>query len=91
MVNLCLRHGNCTAACHAYSNYAIGLVSSPEAVPKPSSSPSMALRLNEKLNHRTFRGRVLFIHGTFIHYWREHLAGDVRLLEQAFTACLEVG
>ena len=91
VVNLCLRHGNCAAACHAYANYAIGLVSFPEAVPAGFELSQMALRLNEKLDDRAFRGRVLFLHGNFINYWREHLAGDLPLLEQAFSACLEVG
>jgi predicted ATPase/signal transduction histidine kinase/ActR/RegA family two-component response regulator len=90
-VKLCLRHGNCAAACHAYANYAIGLTSFPEAVPMGFELSRMALRLNEKLGDRAFRGRVLFLHGTFINYWREHLAGDLPLLEQAFSDCLEVG
>ena len=36
-------------------------------------------------------GRLRFVHGAYIHPWREPLAGSVVELEQAFLACQEAG
>ena len=90
-VSLSLRHGNSAESCHAYSAYAITLVSHPDDIPVAFELSEMAMRLNEKLDDRRLRGQILFVHGEHINYWRRHCATDLPFLSRAFSASLEVG
>jgi PAS domain S-box-containing protein len=90
-VNRSMLHGNTDQSSYAYAVYAIMLVSVVGDIPSAFQFSEMSLRLNEKFNNRRLRGTLLHLHGDHINFWRRHIATGLPILEQAFTACLEVG
>lgn len=89
-LNLSLVHGNTEASCAAYSGYAKMLVST-GAIPEAYAFSEMALQLNEQCQDVARKGRLLFFHGAFVHFWRHPYRQTIALLEDSFRLCLEVG
>jgi len=90
-LNFTLRHGSTASSCTTYSRYAILLVST-GAMPDAFAYSELALRLVQRAAPLSRRGgRLRFVHGAYIHSWREPIAGSVPLLEQAFQSCQEEG
>jgi predicted ATPase/GAF domain-containing protein len=86
-----LRFGSTPASGSTYARYAIWLVSTgavDEAFAWSELAQASATR-NGPGGSRS--GRLSFVHGAYIHCWREPLAASVALLEQAFGVCSEAG
>ncbi|QRN97008.1 AAA family ATPase [Archangium violaceum] len=90
-LNFSLRYGNAEETCFAYSAYGIMLASLFGDIPSAYEFSEMSLRLNEKFNDARLKGKLLFMHGGHIHFWRRPIATSVPIMEQGFLACLEVG
>lgn len=90
-LNFTLRFGTTTTSCMTYSRYAILLVSL-GAIPDAFAFSELALRLAARDGAGARRsGRLLFLHGAYVHCWRQPIEASVALLEQAFTSCQEAG
>ncbi|MEH2337744.1 AAA family ATPase [Nostoc sp.] len=90
-VNYSLKFGNTEDSCFAYSMYAMLLVSIFHDIPTGYAFSQMTIQLNEKLNDLKLRGTVLYIHGSHINVWRNHIATDIPFLERGFIGCVEAG
>jgi predicted ATPase/signal transduction histidine kinase len=90
-VNLSMQHGNTDQSSFAYGVFAIMLVSLVGDIPSAAQFSELSLRLNDKLGNSSLRGTLLHLHADHINFWRRHFATGLPILEQAFTACLEVG
>jgi predicted ATPase/HPt (histidine-containing phosphotransfer) domain-containing protein len=90
-LNLALCGGTTATTCMSYSRYAIVLVAQ-GAIPDAFAFSELALELARRCAASSERlGRLGFVHGAYIHSWREPVAGSIPILEQAFTACQESG
>lgn len=90
-VNLSLRYGNQAESAHAYSTYAVMLVSGLGDISTALAYSELALRLNETLDDRKLRGRLLVIHANFVQFWCKPFATVMPYLDRALLANLEVG
>ncbi|NUP07017.1 MAG: AAA family ATPase [Polyangiaceae bacterium] len=90
-VNLSLRHGNQAESCLAYSSYAVLLVSMIGDISSGFEFSEMSMRLNEKLDDRKLRGKILVIHGDHVHAWKRPFATVFPYLDRSLRASLEVG
>ncbi len=90
-MNLSLRHGNIEKTCYIYTIYSRVLITEFGDVATSLAFSEIALRLNEKFKDTTLKGVLLFLHGSFLHNWQQPIATSIPILEQAFTACLEIG
>ena len=90
-LNFTLRFGSTATCCMTYSRYAILLVSW-GAIPDAFAFSELALRMADRSATAARRvGRLVFVHGAYVHSWRKPMAGSVALLERAFQACQEAG
>ena len=89
-INLSLVHGNTVASCTAYSTYALLLISYGD-IANAFEFSSISLQLNERFKDVARRGRLLFMHGCFINFWKQSFAKTIPYLEQSFLACSESG
>lgn len=90
-LNFTLRFGATATSCMTYSRYAIMLVSL-GAIPDAFAFSELALRLAARDGAGARRsGRLSFVHGAYVHCWRQPIEASVALLEQAFAACQEAG
>jgi PAS domain S-box-containing protein len=85
-----LRRGNTEEACLAYSFYAFLLVASSGDVRTAMALSDLSLRLNEKFDDPKLKGTLLYLHAHLSNLIKP-FAASLPLLEQAFTACLNVG
>jgi PAS domain S-box-containing protein len=90
-VNRSIRDGNTDQSSYAYGVFALALVSHVGDISAACQFSEMSLRLNERFNNPLLRGTLLHLHGDHVNFWRRHFATGLPILEQAFTACLEVG
>jgi PAS domain S-box-containing protein len=90
-VNRSMRYGNTDQSSYAYAVYALMLISVTGDISSAYQFSEMSLRLNERFNNPRLRGTLLHLHGDHVNFWRRHIATGMPILEQAFTACLEVG
>ena len=90
-VNLSLQRGHAEESSFVYSCYAMVLVSVIGDIPRALQFSEMAIRLNEKRDNATLKGKLLFHHAGVINVWCRHFATSLPLMEQAFLACLDVG
>ena len=90
-VNHSMRHGNTTQSSFAYGVYSVMLVSMAGDIGSAFQFSEMSLRLNDKLGNSSLRGTLLHLHADHVKFWRQHFAAGLPILEQAFSACLEVG
>ena len=89
-MNVCLQHGVTPDSCRIYLNYGALLVTSGE-IARGAEFSETALRLNDRFDDPTLRGKLLHSHGAYVNHWRRHLATSRPLQEQAFAACVETG
>ena len=90
-LNFTLRFGRSPASCITYSRYAILLVSL-GALAEAFAFSALALSLAERDGAAARRiGRLRFVHGAYVHCWRQPIAHSVAQLEQAFQLCQEAG
>jgi predicted ATPase/signal transduction histidine kinase/DNA-binding response OmpR family regulator/serine/threonine protein kinase/HPt (histidine-containing phosphotransfer) domain-containing protein len=90
-LNLSLEHGNIAESCAIYSNYGLLLAGKFDDLPAGFGFSAMSLRLNERFQDASLRGRLLYIHGYACNGMRQPLSSSIPILEQAFTVCMEVG
>jgi PAS domain S-box-containing protein len=90
-VNFFIRFGNTEESCHAYTCYGAILVSLSEDISAGFAVSEMALRLNEKFKDAKLKGRVLLVHGALVNSWKRPLETSLSILDQAYTACMQVG
>lgn len=90
-VNFFIRFGNTEDSCHAYTCYGAILVSLSEDISAGFAVSEMALRLNEKFKDAKLKGRVLLVHGALVNSWKRPLETSLSILDQAYTACMQVG
>jgi PAS domain S-box-containing protein len=90
-LNVTLEHGNAPESCLAYGYYARLLVTRFDDIVSAFEFSQMSMELNQRLDDRSGRGRLLFSHGAFIHHWRRPISGVRQLLEDGYTACLDSG
>ena len=90
-VNLSLRHGNTDQSSYVYAIYGIMLAGALGDIPAAFDVSELSLRLNEKFGNARLRGTLLHLHGDHVRFWRRPFADGFPILEQAFTACQEVG
>jgi PAS domain S-box-containing protein len=90
-VNRSMRDGNTDQSSFVYGVFSVMLVSMAEDIPLAYQFSELSLQLNERLENRRLRGTLLHLHGDHVNFWRRHFSTGVPILEQAFTACLEVG
>ncbi len=91
MVDYILTYGNTEEASVAYIGFAVMMIERFGEIRTAFELSEMALELNERFDGRSRRGRLLFLFGDSINPWRRPLATDLPILEQAFSACLDVG
>ena len=94
-LNFTLRYGSTDTSAITYSRYAILLVSL-GAMPEAFDYSDLALRMVQRQaggNERAARrsGRLRFVHGAYIHSWRQPIATSVAELDLAFQVCQEAG
>lgn len=90
-VHRSIRDGNTVQSPFAYGVVALWLVSVPQEIHLAYQFSEFSLRLNERFDNRRLRGTLLHLNGDHVNFWRRHFATGLPILEQAFTACLEVG
>ena len=90
-VNLSLRHGQTEDACFAYSTYGMALLSRNSDIATAFEFSELALKLNQKLDGRRLKGRLLVAHALAFNPWKNSFASSTPILDQAFAASLEVG
>jgi predicted ATPase/signal transduction histidine kinase len=90
-VSFSLRYGNTEEACFTYCFYGVLLVSILGDIPSGIQFSEMSLRLNEKFNNVKLTGTLLHLHGTFVQFWRGHLATCRPIMERGFVASLNAG
>jgi PAS domain S-box-containing protein len=90
-VSSSLKYGNTEDSCLAYGAYGVILVSAFGDIASGYQLSELALRLNERFDNPKLKGTLLFMHGTFINLWRNHIATSIPLLEKGFHASLDVG
>ncbi|MEW6352502.1 MAG: AAA family ATPase, partial [Thermodesulfobacteriota bacterium] len=91
MVNYTLTHGNTEEASVAYIGYALWLIGTFGEIGTAFELSQLALELNERFDGRPRRGRLLFLFGDLVNFWRRPWATGLPILDQAFSACLDVG
>jgi PAS domain S-box-containing protein len=89
-VEASLRDGNVAASSGPYSCYAIMLVGMGD-VSTASAVSELSVHLAERCQDERERGTALLRHGYFVNHWRNHIVGSVVHLEEAFTACCNIG
>ncbi|HYE41507.1 MAG TPA: AAA family ATPase [Ramlibacter sp.] len=89
-VNRSILEGNTEQSSFAYGVLSLWLVSVPD-IHAAYEFSEFSLRLNDRFDNRRLRGTLLHLHGDHVNHWRRHFATNLPILEQAFTACLEVG
>jgi diguanylate cyclase (GGDEF)-like protein/PAS domain S-box-containing protein len=90
-VRLSLRHGHIEESCDAYSNYGIILLSRFGDIASALEFSEMALQLNQKLDGRRSKGRLLAVHVVAFSPFKDAFADTMPMLDQAFSASIEVG
>lgn len=91
MMRYTLIHGHTDETPIAYVGYALWIIPKTGEIRTAFELSETALKLNDKLNGRANKGRLLFIFGAMILPWRRPLAESLPTLEEAFTACLDTG
>ncbi|MFL6659205.1 MAG: AAA family ATPase [Massilia sp.] len=90
-LNFTLRFGSTPTSCMTYTRYAILLVSL-GAIPDAFAFSELALRMARQSGASIRRsGRLSFVHGAYVHSWRQPIVDSVALLEQSFQTCQEAG
>ncbi len=90
-LNLSLTYGNVEESCAIYSNYGLLLAGLFDDVRAGYAFSEMSMQLNERFGDQKWRGRLLFIHGYAFNATQHPLSTSLPILEQAYTACREVG
>jgi PAS domain S-box-containing protein len=90
-VNRSIRDGNTEQSSYAYGVFALAQISHVGDISSACQFSEMSLRLNERLNNPRLRGALLHLHGDHVNFWQRPFATGLPILDQAFTACLEVG
>jgi PAS domain S-box-containing protein len=90
-VNRSIRDGSTDQSSFAYGVFALALVSHVGDISSACQFSELSLRLNERFNNARLRGALLHLHGDHVNFWRRHFVTGLPILEQAFSACLEVG
>jgi PAS domain S-box-containing protein len=86
-----MRDGNTDQSSYVYAVFALMLVSFAGDIDSAYQFSDLSLRLNERFNNPRLRGTLLHLHADHVNFWRRHFATGLPILEQAFSACLEVG
>lgn len=89
-VNLSLIHGNSEESCFSYGAYGLLLAHLGE-IEDGYQFSNLALKLNDRLKDVKRRGMLLHLHADHLNFWKNHFATGLPILENAFSACLEVG
>jgi predicted ATPase/signal transduction histidine kinase len=88
---LSLRFGCTEDACFAYSTFGMALLARQSDVALAFEYSELALRLNERLDGRRLKGRVLVAHALAFSPWKNSFGSSTPILDQAAAASLEVG
>ncbi len=92
MVRLCLEHGNMEDSAYAYVLYAamfLGPVR--EDFEAAYAFGQLAIRVNERFEHRALRARVLMMFAWAISLWRMPLQDSIPITREAFRLGNETG
>ena len=90
-LNLSLRFGCAEESCLAFSCYAIMLVAVYGEVDAGFEFSRLAIALNQRFGDAKVKGSVLHVHGDHINFWKNPIAENIPLLEDALQACIEAG
>jgi PAS domain S-box-containing protein len=90
-MEFCIEYGNIEESCVIYSNYGLMLSGSFDDYRTAYDLSQMSLQLNERFHDTKLRGRLLFIHAYAFNGVQRPLSTGIPMLEQAFTACREMG
>jgi signal transduction histidine kinase len=91
LVSHSLRHGNAEASCYGYGIYALLRAAVAGDVDGGYAFSQLAIALNERLGDLALKGCMLHLLGDHVNFWKNHVAGDLPILERGFRACLEGG
>jgi PAS domain S-box-containing protein len=90
-INFSLVHGNTEDSCLAYAFHAALTLALGGDVGGALEFSELSLRLNERLDDRKVRGRLLHMHGATINYRRRPFRTSHPILDEGFAVALEVG
>lgn len=92
LASLSVERGHADGSAYGYIAYAVVLSAMTGDRKTAFAFSEMALRLNERRETRTrLAGKLLFHHAAMVHHWCRPFASSLRLMDEAFPACIEVG
>ena len=88
---LSLRFGATEDACLGYSTYGMALLSRQSDIATAIEFSELALKLNQRLDGRRLKGRLLVAHALAFSPWKNTFAMSTTILNQAYDASIEAG
>ena len=91
VTQLSMRFGATEDACFGYSTYGMALLSRHSDIGTAFEFSELALKLNQRLDGRRLKGRLLVAHALAFSPWKNTFATSTTILDQAYAASLDVG
>lgn len=91
MIQLSIKHGNCSGSTFAYSSYGLVLCGVVGDIETGYNFGQLSIKLLEHLNTDEFKAKTLYGVYVFVHHWKKHIVETLDPLKKIFNLGLNHG